>query len=163
VSPNTYCTYYVETTTSTSNTIVCTVCKNRDDEGISQRTDDEYEAAQESTEACLANDQMYQETMEIVEAGQSFDPNQDPAQDPNGGWMVTTYGDCSTCEANFARAVDFERSEKNAEWYAFATVWLVVGGFCGVISANLFRINRRHRSMRHHSIELLGANSGVSA
>jgi hypothetical protein len=40
--------------------------------------------------------------MEMVETGETYGLDQDPAQDPNEDEEVTTYGDCSTCQARIA-------------------------------------------------------------
>jgi hypothetical protein len=59
----------------------------------------------------------------MVDSGETYDPG--------GGWIVTSYEDSRTCEANIPRAVGFTLQEEGVNGYARVTVWLVVGGVSG--------------------------------
>jgi hypothetical protein len=81
---------HAENITSTCAIIVGTVGKTDGDGGIFPYTDDNEEAAQDSKLGCLADDQRDQETMEMVDPGETYDLE--------GGWVVTFFEDCRTCE-----------------------------------------------------------------
>jgi len=160
-SPNQYCEAYVDSGSS----CIYSVCQ----ESYSDMFDcsvecdaDDYEAAEENTQACVENTQLYQDTMEwLEENGGTYDKDEDI--EGTEGWISKNmYGDCQTCQVRIASIVDSERSQQKANGYATTIIFGTVGVISGVLWLLALLREKRQAKNGDRAVILL-ESGGVSA
>ena len=145
VDSGSYCNYAVCQEDSASSMLDCAVECSQDD----------YEAAEANSQACMENTQLYQDTMERLENG-GFNADED-AHDTEGWVSKSMYGDCNSCEVRIASIVDSERAKNNE----ITSIFGIIGGATGILWL-LALCNEPSRHAGDRAVVLL-ESSGVSA